>query len=133
MYAERAHRPRALVWSAGRSVMRSFFDIKVLLLIGLFVALVVKGGQICSAGAGQTETHLAPPSVSESLPVRPIEEEFRGVSPLPALTQRANHVRKAPRTALLRKPAKPLMAKSALPARSVASKSGPSGKPSKKS
>ena len=113
--------------------MRAFFDIKVLLLIGLFAALVIKGGQICSAGGGPA-VRLAPSPVSESLPVRPIEEEFRGVSPLPALTQRANHLRKAPRATLLRKPAKSLMAKSALPAKSsVASKSSPSGKPARKS
>ena len=69
-----------------------FFNIKLLLLIALFVALVAKGGQLCSAVGVQAMTRLVEkdrvPTV-EPLPLRPIEEEFRGVSPVPDLADRA--------------------------------------------
>ena len=71
--------------------MRSF-NIKLALLVALFVALVAKGGQLCSPGGVQAMTRFVEadriPTV-EPLPLRPIEEEFRGVSPLPDLVERA--------------------------------------------
>jgi len=109
--------------------MRALFDIKVILLIGLFAALVIKGGQICAAGGGQTVTRQvasAPAPAPEPLPVRPIEEEFRGVSPLPALAERPGHVRKTPRPAASRK-----LSKAPLPSRSAAAKPAAQPKPSK--
>jgi len=108
--------------------MRAFLDIKVILLIGLFAALVIKGGQICTAGGSQAVTRLvesasAPAAPAEPLPVKPIEEEFRGISPLPALADRANRIRKMPRLTAshTRKPSRtPLAAKSAVQGKSAA-------------
>ncbi|GFK95683.1 hypothetical protein NNJEOMEG_03551 [Fundidesulfovibrio magnetotacticus] len=71
--------------------MRSF-GFKLLLLLALFAALVIKGGQLIS---GQNTLAMAklversfpePPAAAQP---RPIEEEFRGVSPLPSLLEGA--------------------------------------------
>lgn len=73
------------------------FNIKLILLTGLFAALVIKGGQLCSAEGVQAMTRLvepARPASVEPLPIRPVEEEFRGVSPLPGLAERAMPARK---------------------------------------
>jgi len=72
------------------------FDFKILILAALFAALVVKGGQLCSAEGVQAMTRLVDdktPSV-EPMPLRPLESEFRGVSPLPELSERITPGRK---------------------------------------
>ena len=76
------------------------FNVKLILLVGLFAALVVKGGQLCSADGVQAMTTLTEkgrPVASESLSSRPTEDDFRGVSPLPALVERATPARKVVR------------------------------------
>jgi hypothetical protein len=77
------------------------FNFKLLALVGLFAALVVKGGQLCSADGVQAMPRLAEKdrlAVVEPLPQRSIEEDFRGVSPLPSLAESApaRKVTKAP-------------------------------------
>ena len=93
------------------SAMRGF-DFKLLLLVGLFAALVVKGGELCSAGGVQAMASLVESDKAVStvnLPMKPIEEEFRGVSPVPALSDLATPVRKIdkPSTKASRKVTKP--------------------------
>ena len=64
------------------------FNFKLILLVGLFVALVVKGGQLCSPDGVQAMPNLGEKEFvapAEPLPMRSLEEDFRGVSPLPAL------------------------------------------------
>jgi hypothetical protein len=68
------------------------FTFKLILLTALFVAIVVKGGQFCATDGVQAMTRLVEPGPAvqaDPPPVRPIEEEFRGVSPLPGLAERA--------------------------------------------
>lgn len=88
------------------------FNFKLILLIGLFAALVIKGGQLCSADGVQAMTRLVDqkPAAEEPLPLRPVEEDFRGVSPLPALGERSSPVKKIvkPKSSASRKAAKPL-------------------------
>ncbi len=89
-----------------------FFSFKLLLFLGLFIAMVVKGGELFSVDGVQAMTRMTEreraPAV-EPLPVRPIEEEFRGVSPLPALTEKSGVVRKIDKPArfALKKSSKP--------------------------
>lgn len=92
--------------------MRGFDFFKLLLLIGLFAALVIKGGELCSAGGVQAMTRLVErdrPAPAEAMPLKPIEEEFRGVSPVPALSDLGTPVRKIdkPGAKSSRKAAKP--------------------------
>lgn len=64
---------------------------KLFLLIGLFVALCVKGGQLCAAGGVMAMTRLVEPVTIvpvEPLPMRSVAEDFRGVSPRPDLSNR---------------------------------------------
>lgn len=77
------------------------FNFKLIALVGLFAALVIKGGQLCSADGVQAMPRLAEKdrlAVVEPLPQRSIEEDFRGVSPLPSLSESApaRKVAKAP-------------------------------------
>ena len=70
---------------------------KLFLLIGLFVALCVKGGQLCSAGGVMAMTRLVEPATIapvEPLPMRTVEEDFRGVSPRPDLSTRLTPVKR---------------------------------------
>lgn len=89
------------------------FNVKLILLMALFVALVVKGGQLFSAEGVQAMTRLVEkdrPAVQESTPPRPIEEEFRGISPRPELSELAAPARKTVKPAskqVARKPGKP--------------------------
>ena len=96
----------------------TFNSFKLLLLIGLFVALCVKGGQICSAGGVMAMTRLGEPAIItpvEPLPMRTVEEDFRGVSPRPDLSNRL-----APEKRVIKNPVKAAVRKSspgqALPA-----------------
>jgi hypothetical protein len=104
------------------------FNFKLILLIALFIALVVKGGQLCTAEGVQAMTRLVEPGPAPTvppLPLRPIEEEFRGVSPLPDLAKHALPSRKLVKSssAVFRKLVKtPLAAKAPV-----------TGKPTKKS
>ena len=115
--------------------MRSF-NVKLVLLVALFVALVAKGGQLCSPGGVQAMTRFVEkeriPTV-EPLPLRPIEEEFRGVSPLPDLVERAAPHRGVVK--VLMKPAAKKSAKSpaASPAGTPAASKDTPKKPPKKS
>ncbi|MFZ5425927.1 MAG: hypothetical protein ACOZEN_03045 [Thermodesulfobacteriota bacterium] len=73
------------------------FNFKLILLAALFAALVVKGGQLCSADGVQAMTRLVErgrPAPVEPVPLKPVEEEFRGVSPLPELSSRVTPSRK---------------------------------------
>ncbi|MFP5222935.1 MAG: hypothetical protein ACLGSA_11660 [Acidobacteriota bacterium] len=89
------------------------FNVKLILLVALFAALVVKGGQLFSAEGVQAMTRLVEkdrPIVQESTPPRPIEEEFRGLSPRPELSELAAPARKMVKSAskqVARKPGKP--------------------------
>jgi hypothetical protein len=63
---------------------------KIALLAALFVALCVKGGQISSADGVMAMTRLAQPTdESPRAPETPrsVEEDFRGISPLPAANE----------------------------------------------
>lgn len=65
------------------------FNFKLILLVGLFVALIVKGGQLCSPDGVQAMPNLVEKASVvpvDPLPMRSVEEDFRGVSPLPALS-----------------------------------------------
>ncbi len=64
------------------------YTLRLLFFAALFTVLCVKGGELCSAGGanflpgvfgegGRQASAVAPE------PLRPREEEFRGVSPLP--------------------------------------------------
>jgi len=89
----------------------TFNHFKLLVLIGLFVALCVKGGQICSAGGVMAMTRLVEPATIapvEPMPMRSVAEDFRGVSPRPDLSDRlvpAKRVIKNPAKAPARKSA----------------------------
>jgi len=90
------------------------FNVKLILLVALFVALVVKGGQLFSAEGVQAMTRLVekerPAAAQDSTPPRPIEEEFRGISPRPELSELAAPARKTVKPAskqAARKPGKP--------------------------
>ncbi|MBI4806365.1 MAG: hypothetical protein HY795_14115 [Desulfovibrio sp.] len=88
------------------------FNFKLILLVGLFVALVVKGGQLCSPDGVQAMPNLVVKervAPVEPLPIRSVEEDFRGVSPLPALTDITPSARKVDKPAkkLTRKVSKP--------------------------
>lgn len=80
----------------------NIYFIKVLLLIGLFAALCVKGGQICSADGVMAMTRLVEPArITPVAPPEPrsVEEDFRGISPRPDLSERitpSKRVVKAP-------------------------------------
>lgn len=106
-----------------------FFNIKMILLAALFVALVVKGGELCSAEGVQAMTRLVerdrPPSV-EPVPLRPIETEFRGLSPLPELSASVTPAKKLVKSASGKpssKAAKTNQASSKQPPRKPAKKS----------
>lgn len=89
----------------------TFNHFKMMVLIGLFLALCVKGGQICSAGGVMAMTRLVEPAAItpvDPLPMRSAEEDFRGVSPRPDLSDRlvpAKRVIKNPTKAPVRKAA----------------------------
>jgi len=73
------------------------FNFKLILLAALFVALVIKGGQLCSADGVQAMTRLVErdhPEYVKPIPLKPLEEEFRGVSPLPELSSRVTPSKK---------------------------------------
>lgn len=87
------------------------FSFKFLLLLALFVALVVKGGQLCTDDGPLAMAKLADRSFTEppvNAPLRPIEEEFRGVSPLPSMKEDVAPARKDAknRPVVSRKPSK---------------------------
>mgnify|MGYP001154161584 CR=1 FL=1 len=106
-----------------------FFNIRMILLAALFVALVVKGGELCSAEGVQAMTRLVerdrPPAV-EPVPLRPIETEFRGLSPLPELSASVTPSKKLVKSAAAKNSAKPSKA-------AQSSAKQPSRKPAKKS
>lgn len=73
------------------------FNFKLILLAALFAALVIKGGQLCSADGVQAMTRLVErgrPASVEPVPLKSLEEEFRSVSPLPELSSRVTPARK---------------------------------------
>jgi len=78
--------PESLKWG----IMKGYY-FKVFLFAALFVALCVKAGQISSAEGVMAMTRLVQPEVStpvdNNTPQRP-EEDFRGLSPRPDLSQR---------------------------------------------
>lgn len=69
------------------------YPIKLFLFAGLFVALCVKGGEICSASGVGALTGLfsdqsASCAVRKPDPLKPREERFRGISPWPGFSAR---------------------------------------------
>lgn len=66
----------------------SGYVFKILLLAALFVALCVKGGQLSTSGGVMAMTRLNKPvEIEVTQPPetpRPVEENFRGISPLPS-------------------------------------------------
>ena len=98
------------------------FNFKLILLVGLFVALIVKGGQLCSPDGVQAMPNLGEKErvAPEPLPIRSVEEDFRGVSPLPALSDISPSGRKVekPVKKLSRKILKPSASPKATPRRS---------------
>ncbi|WP_243310236.1 hypothetical protein [Fundidesulfovibrio agrisoli] len=64
------------------------FNLRLILLLGLFLALLVKGGQLCSAEGVQAMTRLV--DLNRVEPVEPLplsspEDDFKGISPRPDL------------------------------------------------
>lgn len=104
------------------------FNFKLLILAALFSALVVKGGQLFSAEGVQAMTRLVekdrPVSV-EPVPMRSIEEEFRGISPRPELSKLATPARKTVKPASKQTPGKP--SKASAPATTPAKKTAKRG------
>ena len=85
------------------------FNIKLVLLVALFVALVAKAGQLCTAGGVQAMTRLVEKdrvAVVDPVPLRSVQEDFRGVSPLPERPERS--AAKSILKTALKKPDKPL-------------------------
>ncbi|GAB6038455.1 hypothetical protein JCM15519_30140 [Fundidesulfovibrio butyratiphilus] len=79
----------------------NIYFVKILVLVSLFVALCVKGGQICSAGGVMAMTRLVEPM--RIVPVAPYEprsaaQDFRGISPRPDLTERITPSRRVVKT-----------------------------------
>ena len=73
------------------------FNLRLILLLGLFLALLVKGGQLCSAEGVQAMTRLVELNrvePVEPMPLRSPEEDFKGLSPRPDLTERATPTKK---------------------------------------
>ena len=73
------------------------FNLRLILLLGLFLALLVKGGQLCSAEGVQAMTRLV--DLNRVEPVEPLplsspEDDFKGISPRPDLTERATPTKK---------------------------------------
>ncbi len=66
---------------------------KLFLFALLFVALCVTGGELCATGGpgfleglvGARDSHASP---AQPAPLKPREEEFRGISPWPDLASR---------------------------------------------
>ncbi len=69
----------------------SLHSFKIILLVALFAALCIKGGQICSAGGVMAMTRLVEPATIvpvDPMPMHSVEDDFRGVSPRPDLSTR---------------------------------------------
>ena len=69
------------------------YSFKFFLFAGLFVALCFKGGELCSARGVDALAELvsgrsAVRSAKTLEPLKPREEEFRGISPWPDLAAR---------------------------------------------
>lgn len=66
--------------------------LRLLLFAALFTILCAKGGELCAAGQAHLPTWLFGDGTErgqrEPEPLRPREETFRGLSPLPALSGR---------------------------------------------
>lgn len=79
------------------------YTLKFFLFAGLFAALCVKGGEWSSAGGsavrelvGGDSAHAS--QVFDPKPIKPREEEFRGISPVPALASRLPLPKRADRS-----------------------------------
>lgn len=69
------------------------YSFKLFVFAGLFAALCFKGGELCSARGVDALAELVSSrsdeqSVKEFAPLKPREEEFRGISPWPDLAAR---------------------------------------------
>lgn len=66
--------------------------LRLLFFAALFTILCAKGGELCAAGQAHLPTWLFGGETDRGLrepePLRPREETFRGVSPLPDVTGR---------------------------------------------
>ena len=111
----------------------NIYFLKIVVLVSLFVALCVKGGQICSAGGVMAMTRLVEPM--RIVPVAPYEpnspaQDFRGISPRPDLTERitpSKRVVKAPARATTSKSSNQPGKTAAQPAKDTAKKPGKKG------
>lgn len=79
------------------------YSLKFFLFAGLFAALCVKGGEWSTAGGsairdlmGQDAAHAA--QSFDPKPLKPREEEFRGISPVPDLASRLPLPKRADRS-----------------------------------
>jgi hypothetical protein len=81
------------------------YTLKFFLFAGLFAALCVKGGEWSAAGGSVVRELVGGYSAHASQsfdpkPLKPREEEFRGISPVPDLTSRFPLPKRTDRSAL---------------------------------
>jgi hypothetical protein len=73
-------------WKRMQSMLRLLF------FVVLFTVLCAKGGELCAAGQAHLPNWLfggdPPRELRQPEPLRPREEAFRGISPLPGVTGR---------------------------------------------
>jgi hypothetical protein len=80
------------------------YSLKFFLFAGLFAALCIKGGEWSSAGGSAVRELVGGDAAHASQsfdpkPLKPREEEFRGISPVPDLASRLPLPKRADRSA----------------------------------
>lgn len=78
------------------------YSFKLFLFAGLFAAMCFKGGELCSergvdALAELVSSRSDVQTIKEFAPLKPREEEFRGISPWPDIAARLPLPRRAER------------------------------------